>query len=129
MVPASATEIVMQEQVEREGDAIIFNNLYKKGNYIRKQGSQLKKGDMALQKGAFLHPGAIGFLASMGVDELKIYPKPKVSVIVTGNEIIKPGNPLSSGQIYESNSYALVACLRQQNIEPVHVLKAIDTRE
>ena len=129
MVPESTTEIVMQEQVEQDGDAIIFNETYKRGNYIRKQGSQLKKGDLTLKKGSFLHPGALGFLASMGVSELKIYPKPKVSAIVTGNEIIKPGNPLSPGQIYESNSFALVACLRQQSIEPVHVLNAIDTRE
>ena len=129
MVPDSATEVVMQEQVERIDERITFNETYKQGNYIRRQGSQLKKGDLTLKKGSFLHPGAIGFIASMGISELRVYPKPKVSVIVTGNEIIKPGNPLSPGQIYESNSFALVASLRQQNIEPIHVLNANDTRE
>jgi len=107
MVPASANEVVMQEQVERNGDNLSFNSLYKKGDYIRRQGSQLKIGDPVLKKGAYLHPGAIGFLASMGLAAIAVYPKPKVSCIVTGNEIVKPGNPLTPGQIYESNSFAL----------------------
>lgn len=129
MVPTSATEIVMQEQVERRGEELIFNNLYKAGNYIRKQGSQLKKGDLVMQKGSFLHPGSIGFLASMGLAEIAVYPKPKVSIIVTGNEIIKPGNSLVPGQIYESNSYALLSALQQMQINPINVLNAKDTRE
>jgi len=129
MVPVSSKEVVMQEQVERKDDSFIFNDLYKQGNYIRKQGSQLKKGELVLQKGTFLHPGAIGFLASMGISELSIYPKPEVSFIVTGNEIIKPGIPLAPGQIYESNSFALLAALKQMRINPIHMLNAMDTRE
>ena len=129
IVPGSASELLMQEQVTREGDAVILNDTYKSGNYIRNQGSQLKKGDIVAQKGIFLHPGAIGFLASMGISEVSIYPKPELSFIVTGNEIIKPGIPLAPGQIYESNSFALLAALKQMHINPMHMLNAIDTRE
>jgi molybdopterin molybdotransferase len=129
MVPASADCIVMQENVEAKDGYIKLAEDTSPGNYIRKQGSQIRKGELALAKGAYLNPGTVGFLASMGLANVKIYKKPPVSVIVTGNEIIAPGNDLKAGQIYESNSFALIAALGQMQINPVHVLHAEDTRE
>jgi len=65
----------------------------------------------------------------MGQAEIAVYQKPKASFIVTGNEIIRPGKSLAPGQIYESNSFSLLAALQQMTINPVHMLQAKDTRE
>jgi len=128
MVPATANLVVMQEFVNAKNEFITLGKDFKPGNFIRKQGTQIKEGELALEKGVYLNPGVIGFISSLGIAKVKIFKKPIVSIIVTGNEIVKPGNELDKGQIYESNSYALQAALRQQNIEPKHILNARDTR-
>jgi molybdopterin molybdotransferase len=114
MVPASAAMVVMQEYVDVQDGTISLREDFRAGNFIRKKGSQIKSGELALQKGSFLNPGSIGFLASMGISKVKIYRKPEISIIVTGNEIIPPGNALGKGEIYESNSFSLMAALQQQ---------------
>jgi len=129
MVPQTANLIVMQEFVNANEGFITLGHDFKPGNYLRKKGTQIQKGELAVSKDTFLNPGVIGFISSLGISKLKIYKKPIVSLIVTGNEIIKPGNKLEMGQIYESNSFALQAALRQQQIEALHVLNARDTRE
>ncbi len=50
-------------------------------------------------------------MASIGKNSVKVYQKPKIAIITTGNELIPPGEKLHEGQIYESNSYALTAAL------------------
>ena len=74
-------------------------------------------------------PAAIGFLAGIGITEVLVYPNPSVSIIVTGNELQTPGQPLQQGQVYESNSYSLQAALKQLHITEVKVYKAEDTLE
>ncbi|HEY4800981.1 MAG TPA: molybdopterin molybdotransferase MoeA, partial [Bacteroidia bacterium] len=81
------------------------------GLNIRRKASQVKKGQIILKKGTLLNAGAIGFLAGLGIMRVKVFPKPKVSVIVTGNELQKPGAKLRAGKIYESNSFILNAAL------------------
>ena len=62
----------------------------------------------------------------MGIHELLVYPQPKISIILTGNELQQPGLPLSYGQVYESNSYALSSAIRQLGILNVDVFSAED---
>lgn len=128
-VPDSVDAIVIQEKAERVNGSIHLSDGFKKGDCIRFQGSQIKKGELALKKNCFLNPAAIGFLASLGIPKVKIYAKPNVSIIVTGNEIVKPGNNLASGEIYESNSFALDAALKQLHIVSKNVLSASDDQD
>lgn len=112
-VPAGADTIVIKEKVSAEnGNIIIDAPLLKQGANIRKTGSQIKKGIVALPQKTVLTPGGVGYLAAMGISTVKVHAKPSVSLIVTGNELVKPGKPLDKGQIYESNSYALEAALK-----------------
>ena len=94
----------------------------KRGLNVRLKGSEIKAGDLAVAKDSLLMPAAIGFLAGIGVTEVLVYPYPVVSIIVTGNELQSPGQPLQPGQIYESNSFLLRAALRQLHITEVKVL-------
>lgn len=128
-VPESADSIVIQEKVDVKDGYIHLTESYKKGAFIRTAGSMMKKGDLALKKGFVLNPAAIGFLASMGILNVKVYKNPEVSILTTGDEIVKPGRELNHGQIYESNSFSLAASLKQIGIEPRHILTATDQKE
>lgn len=115
-VPESAVAVVQQEWVERNDDDMSITQEVKTKMHIRPQGEQMNKGDVALQKGTFLNPAAVGFLAMIGITEVEVFNKPSVAVLVTGNELVKPGTPLEYGQIYESNSAMLVAALKNEGI-------------
>lgn len=121
-IPEGADTVIIQEKVSiKKGKVIPDGSPLLKGANIREKGSQIKNGDIALHNGAILNPGAIGFLAGLGVSSVSVFPKPKVSIIVTGNELQKPGMQLENGQIYESNSFALNAALESIGMVAAHV--------
>jgi molybdopterin molybdotransferase len=129
-VPAGADTVVMQEKTKIENDYLIIEdeNILQ-GLNVRTKGSEIKTGELAVAKDSLLMPAAIGLLAGIGVTEVLVYPYPSVSIIVTGNELQSPGQPLQPGQVYESNSYSLKAALKQLHISEVKVYNAEDTLE
>jgi molybdopterin molybdotransferase len=126
-VPEDADTVVMQEHVTAVGDQIrIEDPPLKQGGNVRPRGSQTQKGQVALQAGAKLTPAAIGFLAGLGVETVNMWAKPRVCLLITGNELAPPGSPLQPGQVYESNSFALAAALRELHIQPALVFRSDD---
>lgn len=126
-VPPGADTVVMQERVDiQDGRLIIKDPGLQAGQNVRIQGSEAKKGELALEKGCLLNASAIGFLAGLGIHELMVHPKPTISVVLTGNELQQPGLPLAHGQVYESNSYALNAAIRETGILNVDIFSAED---
>jgi molybdopterin molybdotransferase len=129
-VPTGADTVIMQEKVKTiNGELIIEDQNLEAGNSVRPKGSEVKAGTLALEKGSILSPAAIAFLAGIGTTEVKVYPDPSITIIITGNEFQQPGTPLQYGQVYESNSFALTAVLKQLQIENVRVLYASDMPE
>jgi molybdopterin molybdotransferase len=129
-VPDGADTVVMQEKTTIEGDNLyIEDKSLQQSLNVRAKGSEINAGDLAVAKESLLLPAAIGFLAGIGVTQVLVYPYPAVSIIVTGNELQSPGQPLQPGQVYESNSYSLQAALKQLHINEVKVYKAEDTLE
>lgn len=129
-LPHGADTVIMQEKTTAIGNLIKLDdpNL-KAGLNAREKGSEIKTGELAMAKGNLLTPAALGFLAGIGITEVSVYPMPKVAIILTGNELQKPGTPLHFGQVYESNSYALSAALKQVGIAEVAILEAKDELE
>lgn len=126
-LPAGADTVVMQEKVSLEGNrVIVVDDGMQAFQHVREKGAEIKRGALAMQAGTLLSPAAIGFLAGIGVPELQVIPAPKVSIILTGNELQEPGKPLAFGQVYEANSVMLSAALRQLGVEDVSVLRAVD---
>ena len=126
-LPEGADTVVMQEKVIREGDFITINDpSLAEGFAVRGKGSEARAGALALPKDTPLSPAAIGFLAGIGVSQVTVYASPLVSILVTGNELQTPGEPLGTGQVYESNSYSLTAALREAGITNIHVLRIED---
>ncbi|MBM3920984.1 MAG: molybdopterin molybdotransferase MoeA [Sphingomonadales bacterium] len=127
MVPEGADTVVMQEKTRVDNGLLwIEYEQLKQGGNVRKAGSQSDCGDVLLQAGQKLTPGAMGLLASAGVSEVCVWEMPAVSVVVTGNEIVSPGKPLLPGQVYECNSYSLLSALYQLGISP-NLFYASDT--
>ncbi len=118
-VPDCCDTVVMQELTEVKGDLLsVKDEGLKLGGNVRTKGNQITVGELALKKGTKITAGAIGFLAALGIENVKVNQSPKVAVIATGSELIKPGNDLKEGQIYESNTFMLQAALNKLNIEP-----------
>ncbi len=125
-VPDSCNAIIIQENITKDGDSIITNKEVCLFDNVRKKGVQIKEGDLALKKGSLITPAAISFIAMLGYDAVSVYSKPKIGIVVTGNELVKPGTPLQTGQIYESNSYALAAIAQQYGAEVVEIKRVKD---
>ena len=121
-VPEGATAVVMQEHTERINDEIVIHEFpVSLGKNVRNIGQQITKGNVALPKDTFLSPGSIGFLLGMNVEDVVVYQKPKIGILVTGDELAKKGDKLNPGQVYESNSGMLVAALHQEGIQDVEI--------
>ena len=122
-VPVSCDTVVMQELTEIvEGKLIVKDIGLKRGGNIRFKGSQIEKGSVALEKGTEINAASIGFLATLGITKVKVYQSPKVTIIATGDELVKPGNQLEVGQIFESNTFMLKAAFTKMNILPKIIL-------
>lgn len=129
-VPAGADTVVMQEKTKIEnGNLLIADENITQGLNVRAKGSEIKAGELAAAKDTLLMPGTIGFLAGIGITDAVVYPLPSISIIVTGNELQIPGQPLQYGQVYESNSFTLQAALKQMQIDNVKVYNAEDKLE
>jgi molybdopterin molybdotransferase len=128
-VPDLADTVVMQEHVIREGDQLTIEILPIKNTNVRPVGEQIKAGDIALKKGVVLNEAAIGFLASLGISEIKVYKRPKVTILVTGNELQQLGEKLADGQVYESNSLTLKMALQRVGIKKVNISQVEDDLE
>lgn len=128
-VPDTADAVIMQEKTTVNGTSLILEETPKEFQNIRPQGEQIHKGDIAVDKGTLLSPSAISYLASLGVNQVNVYPKPKVAIVVTGSELVPPGEPLPYGKIYESNSILLATTLQKEGVLDYEIFKVKDDYE
>ena len=128
-VPDDADTVVMQEHTKRNNDVLTIITNPKPTQNVRPIGEQLKKGTAALKKGIVLYEVALGFLAGLGIASVKVYQKPKVSLLITGNELQQPGTPLKEGQVYDSTSTTLTLALQRLSITNVTIAFIEDTKK
>ncbi|MFN8152861.1 MAG: molybdopterin molybdotransferase MoeA [Bacteroidia bacterium] len=130
-LPPGADTVVMQEKVSVADRMILVKDAgIKKGANVRRKASHVWSGKVIAKTGLRLTAPAIAYLASAGVDAVKVYAPLTVGVIVTGDELTPPGKKLPEGHVYECNSYALktaVSAVMQGTI--VKIYKVKDTAE
>lgn len=128
-VPDTAQAVVQIEIVKRMESTVQLDKQPVIGMNVRPIGEQIASGNVALEKGTVLHAAAIGFLASLGFTSVKVYSKPKVGIVVTGNELVQPGTPLTHGKVYESNGSMLQSALYDAFYSEVNVYAVNDDFE
>lgn len=120
-VPPGADAIVMVEDTEGGPDAtdVTVTASPTVGQHIRPAGDDVVPGDEVVPAGTLLRAAHLGVLATVGVTELDVVPRPRVGVLSTGDELIGDGAPLAPGQIRDSNRLGLLAVLRTYGYDPV----------
>ena len=113
MMPGGADAVVPVEWTDGGRQKARFSQPVPPGNAIRRRGDDVAEGEVLLTAGARLGPPQIALLAAGGHGSALTRPRPRVTVIATGNELAEPGSPLTPGRIWDSNSYMLAAAVRQ----------------
>jgi molybdopterin molybdotransferase len=112
-IPAGAEAVVPIEWTDQGIASVTIRQAPKPGENVRRQGEDVKAGEVVLEAGTRLGPGQIGLLAAVGRDRVRVRPRPRVVIISTGSELVEPGQVTGSGQIHESNSYILTTAARE----------------
>lgn len=128
-VPDSAQAVIQIEKVVANGTQLLLDVLVLPETNVRPIGEQISAGDLALQKGTMLNAAAIGFLAGLGFTKVSVYKKPKVAIVVTGNELSKPGTTLEYGKVFESNGIMLQSALIDAFYDEVTIYEVNDDFE
>ncbi|MGL4799440.1 MAG: molybdopterin-guanine dinucleotide biosynthesis protein B [Cellulosilyticaceae bacterium] len=128
-IPEGCDCCVRQESTDYGEDTVaIYEPVKAYGNYCF-QGEDFQKGSILLTKGMKIGAIEVGILASMGYSHVKVYRKPKVALLTTGDEVVAPGEPLGLGKIYNSNQALLVARMYELGIDVSHIITPPDEGE
>jgi molybdopterin molybdotransferase len=134
-IPEGADAVVMVEWTERRsdggeggdgGEAVEIRHPVEPGRHVRAAGDDLRSGDLVFSAGDALSPGHLGVLASLGLAEVAVHPRPRVGVISTGDELVQGPQALRPGQIRDSNRPTLLALVARAGFEPVDLGTARD---
>lgn len=117
-LPRGADAVVMQEDSSHEGNEVLILDAVQPRENVRFQGEDVRRGSILAQAGAEISPGLIGLLGAVGVARITVGRRPVVGLIATGSELREAGQPLSPGQIYESNRAMLAALVSRAGAVP-----------
>ncbi len=128
-VPPGVDAVVMQEYTAVQDGVVVFRRGANLGENIRLRGEEFSQGSVVMPAGTPLNPAGIGMLSTLGLTKVSAYRKPKVALVITGNELIPPGQPLEPGKIYESNTVTLKAALALLGLTDISVFTVQDDSE
>ena len=129
MIPEGCDSVVMQEQARANGDEIEIGSGHKRGQNIRLVGEDIMKDAVVLARGQRIGAAEMGLLASLGLREVSVFRKLKIAIFSTGDELVQPGKPLASGQIYDSNRYTLTGLITELGADMVDMGNIRDDKE
>ncbi len=112
-MPEGSDTVIKFEDICREGDTISIRSSLRAGENVVPQGEDVAQGEKVLERGTNITPAAVGLLASLGFEKVRVYKKPRVAVFSLGDELLEVGQVLRPGKIYNSNLYTLSAQVRE----------------
>ncbi|MFQ4140166.1 gephyrin-like molybdotransferase Glp [Nodosilinea sp. PGN35] len=124
MLPVGADTIVIQEVTQREGDGIQGDRVLvletpEPQQFVRHRGSFCRTGEALMATGMAIGGPELAVLAAAQCIQVPVFPRPRVAILSTGDELVMPDAPLQPGQIVDSNQYALAALVRQAGAMPL----------
>ena len=109
MLPPGADAIAPIEIATEDDDAVTIHEEVRSGAHVRRAGGDLRAGATAVAAGTELDAGSLAVLASLGFHEIDVIGRPRVAILVTGDELVDATADVGPGQIRDSNSIALAA--------------------
>ncbi|NJE85698.1 molybdopterin molybdenumtransferase MoeA [Thermococcus sp. CX2] len=128
-LPKNADAVIQFEDVDREGDEVIIYKPAYPGLGVMKRGTDIPSGKLLLRTGTRLGFKETALLSAIGFSEVRVFRKPRVAVISTGNEVVLPGTELRYGQIYDINGRAIADAVRELGGEAVFLGIAKDDKD
>ncbi|WP_294945704.1 gephyrin-like molybdotransferase Glp [Sulfurivirga sp.] len=130
-VPDNAFVVIPQEEavMHEDGTVSFTPPAVKPWQNIRRTGEDIEAGKVLLSAGTRLRPQTLGLIASIGRSEVTVFRRLKVATFTTGDELVMPGQPLKTGQIYNSNRFVLHALLEKLGVVLIDLGQVEDTLE
>ncbi|PSQ61401.1 MAG: molybdopterin biosynthesis protein [Halobacteriales archaeon SW_9_67_25] len=121
VMPPGADAVVKVERTTREDGEVAVRTAVAPGDGVMAAGADVAAGERALGPGIRVTPREVGLLSALGVDEVPVRERPRVGILSTGDELVRPGDPLehSRGEIHDVNSYTIAASVEEAGGEPV----------
>lgn len=124
VLPAGADTVVMREHVRELGGSagevrvVVEVRPRRRGEHVRVKGEEMRAGVELYQEGDRVDVGMVGVLASMGRSQVRVFRRPRVAIVTTGDELVEVDERVGEGQIVNSTSYVLAEMVREAGGEP-----------
>jgi len=128
-VPKGADTIVIQENTTADGDQVTVTQPVTAGRHIRAEGLDFRTGDVMLAAGRRLGARDVALAAAMNVPWLQVRRRPRIALLATGDELVRPGESIGPHQIVSSNALGLAAMIAACGGEAIDLGIAADNRE
>ncbi len=125
-IPGGVDTVVQVEDTYVEAENLFLTKPVKKGANIRRSGEDIKTLEEILPAGRPLRPADLGLVASQGIAQIRVYRRPEVAILATGDEVVSLGEVPHEAQIFSSNSHTLSALVRECGAIPRQLGIALD---
>ena len=116
-LPIIADTVIPRYETDGHSARVSFSASLPSGSYVRRIGEDVQPGDVAVRSGAFIGAAQVGLLAAVGKDKVLVHPRPRLSIISVGEELVDVARTPGPGQVYDVNSFALAAAARDAGAE------------
>lgn len=120
-LPTLADAVVPTDYTDGHQVKVTVNRPVPSGAFVRRTGEDVQTGDVAVRRGSVIGSAQVGLLAAVGRDRVLVHPRPRVSILAVGEELVDVDRTPGAGQVYDVNSYALSAAARDAGAEVARV--------
>jgi len=129
MLPDGADTVIRVEDTREEGQSVVISAAKKMGQDVRHRGEEFAEGDLLLRRGTRIGAPQVALLTAVGIDQVKVFSPCKVSILVTGSELVVTGAAIAEHQIRDSNMSMLRAAVQETEATLVSFARVSDDRQ
>jgi len=118
-LPPGADAAIMIEDTEESDHIATVRDASDAESNVTRSGADVRRGDLLFDSATVLTPARVGMLAGAGIDMIDVYERPRVGLLLTGDELVAPGDPIHPGEIRDINRFSLAGALGAMGFEPV----------